>query len=656
MKRFHVWALGMMLIYSTTILAGQGSGNGGDVVICTDVAGVESYELLDLYEAREQHGLEIDRIYNRGTDGVVSAQLQLLKITKWKNYKDYKNRVINFNGRIRLVSTDLVDIPDSFHTYLPPNCRIEQLAINLGNGVIEVNKSLWDNLDATNKGALILHELFYEDLILSGYANSVQARLINAYLLGGSSVLDNSGANTINPIMESLILLPLRSIGLSGQEINHIIKRSPFNDIRLHFINMIFNHFRSDFIITPDLVLDLKRIIDGDDWFDEDKFHRNLFKQYVLSTIYNSIRKLEEASVYLYEPIRVSLLSQLSENLSNDIYSDMDHMKIHALSRFDTSNKEKELIFSIYGDQQRLCQTIVRNLTRCKEDKVRLLRLIQKIEFTSQTDWNFLRELMVEGIGLEELKLIKFLSHKQKIPTIILNELFNSVLHSEFDYYDYESLEFLWLQNFKRLEVVEIFRRELAKATKYDTAIYALEKLAMMDYIPNLVKPLMTEILLTAEFNQDRNYIGYILKIINNNNLELPKKLRDLIILKLKRNDLEKKFSFEHFFYLVEKQKLVNDELINFFAYNLRFKNSLYVGVNESISYIKQVDKFTDYLFSVILQELKLNRNNGYPLIVILDLLIEREIPDNLTYYLRFLLNTHDQTSVKNAIRRLLAQ
>jgi len=128
-----------LLINTVNVLAGQEAGNGGDVVYCETSNGA-TVELLDIYEARVIHLLNVEPI-NNGITYIDFAKKQIDKLSKWRHQSRYNQRINDFTERITWSSKELVDIPDSFHVSIPKGCVVRQLAINHLNGRITINEN-----------------------------------------------------------------------------------------------------------------------------------------------------------------------------------------------------------------------------------------------------------------------------------------------------------------------------------------------------------------------------------------------------------------------------------------------------------------------------------------------------------------------------------
>lgn len=158
---------------------GDHTGNGGDVVKCKDGT-QDTLRMLDLYEVTELHFLNLDVSLGQDFEAYLDELIERLPDDL---RDDFKERARNFLHRIKWVTHELQDIPDSKHTYIPNHCEILQIAINHLNGVITIRKDLWNRLDPLNQAVLVMHELMYEDALLSGHNDSVATRYSLSHIL-----------------------------------------------------------------------------------------------------------------------------------------------------------------------------------------------------------------------------------------------------------------------------------------------------------------------------------------------------------------------------------------------------------------------------------------------------------------------------------------
>jgi len=176
------------LTASTVALAGDGVGNGGDVLICPKGIGKKQIELLDYYEARQKPrswvidlgkaSLSRDEKVNIIIDRIEKIDpLRAEQYRKWA--KEFIDDVDWRKGET------LVDIPDSEHIALPTGCRKDQLVIQSEpNGITiykryTINQDIWDKMDADEQAGTVMHEIVYREMIADGQKNSVRARYYN---------------------------------------------------------------------------------------------------------------------------------------------------------------------------------------------------------------------------------------------------------------------------------------------------------------------------------------------------------------------------------------------------------------------------------------------------------------------------------------------
>lgn len=170
-------------------------GNGGDAVVCfkeepsgQDV--IQSVELLDYYEARSLLNWPIDlgEPTHPDSDG---RELALRAVERMSQRHPqtayyYRQRIAQFFSDARIeYGIDLHEIDDSNialssnhkleknYLYLPKGCKLVQLAIRRNKSKVpdkktfSINGDLWKHMSPLQRAGLILHEIMYEDLLLS---------------------------------------------------------------------------------------------------------------------------------------------------------------------------------------------------------------------------------------------------------------------------------------------------------------------------------------------------------------------------------------------------------------------------------------------------------------------------------------------------------
>lgn len=170
-------------------------GNGGDAVVCfkKDSAGnqvIQSVELLDYYEARTIFNWPVDlgEMTAPDSDGTEMALRAVERMSQRhpQTAYFYRKRIAEFFNDARIeYGIDLHEIDDANVTvttdykleknylYLPKGCKLVQLAIRRDKSKVpdkktfSINGELWDRMSPLHRAGLILHEIMYEDLLLS---------------------------------------------------------------------------------------------------------------------------------------------------------------------------------------------------------------------------------------------------------------------------------------------------------------------------------------------------------------------------------------------------------------------------------------------------------------------------------------------------------
>lgn len=182
----------MLMSAAVAYPAGK-EGHGGNAVVCRDEASkIYSVEVLDLWEGREEFELQIQE--PMGTAEEIAQQLshRMAFVDS-----DYYSKVGNVVAEIIRKKTMLEDglildpIPDSFPVIQSPKCKIEQLAVYKGNGVVLIATSLWKHLTNSQQAALYLHEAIFKVLRDRELVwDSRKARVITAYLFSNLVDID----------------------------------------------------------------------------------------------------------------------------------------------------------------------------------------------------------------------------------------------------------------------------------------------------------------------------------------------------------------------------------------------------------------------------------------------------------------------------------
>lgn len=190
------YLLGLMVLaaFASPSFAGEGGanvGNGGDGVLCTDVNGNKTVELLDYYEARVLRGISP----NLGdptlsVDEQVELLLSRLAPVSPLRAEQYLRQAKAFMSETAFVpGARLVDVPDSNHMVIPENCAVIQVVIQQKIRFKQdkryiVDEDIWNLMDNANKAGMIVHEVIYREAIVNGQQESVRTRYFNSLIAG----------------------------------------------------------------------------------------------------------------------------------------------------------------------------------------------------------------------------------------------------------------------------------------------------------------------------------------------------------------------------------------------------------------------------------------------------------------------------------------
>ncbi|MBX3022444.1 MAG: hypothetical protein KF799_12290 [Bdellovibrionales bacterium] len=165
-------------------------GNGGMVVVCASEPRVR---LLDLYEAvaiqyqassmphltlASPEGVDYEAKFFKIVDRI-TARFPDLGEQILREYKVFEAH------RLIMPQVNLGDTNDDFHAILPLGCSLKQVAIQREpmfprSPQLIISAELWNEMDALNRAALMLHESIYRIGIRNGLEHSLGVR----YLVG----------------------------------------------------------------------------------------------------------------------------------------------------------------------------------------------------------------------------------------------------------------------------------------------------------------------------------------------------------------------------------------------------------------------------------------------------------------------------------------
>ncbi|MEZ4752175.1 MAG: hypothetical protein R3B54_16535 [Bdellovibrionota bacterium] len=196
---FRTWGvavLAWLLAGPVPLLAGNESGNGGDVVYCEATRATAT--LLDFFEASVLTPQLAYELGEASLSPVEKARIAVQRLERVdpKRAARYADQIEKFESNVRWVrGVELPDIPDSGYVPIDPvHCKIKQIAIRKPplspeHKLYTINEDLHDLLDNDNRAGLMLHEIIYGELYDRGQKNSIKARYFTALI--SSSYLES---------------------------------------------------------------------------------------------------------------------------------------------------------------------------------------------------------------------------------------------------------------------------------------------------------------------------------------------------------------------------------------------------------------------------------------------------------------------------------
>ncbi len=153
--------LAIALLMPIVSIAGN-EGHGGISVVCRNGGAIQSIELLDMYEAREIHGLNV-----LASSKPVREQFREVLDKNLVDYPEDAQILLDktefYFQKAQPISTGskLVLTNDAFPIALPIGCQFEQVAVVDTYGTLFVDTNLLKAMSNQNQAALYLHEAIY---------------------------------------------------------------------------------------------------------------------------------------------------------------------------------------------------------------------------------------------------------------------------------------------------------------------------------------------------------------------------------------------------------------------------------------------------------------------------------------------------------------
>ncbi|MFV8257103.1 hypothetical protein ACNQKP_04825 [Bdellovibrio bacteriovorus] len=191
-------------------------GNAGFALFCTGKAPI----VLDLYEVTTRDLGEVK--FSKAVTAVDKAVdlASRLEVVDPARARQYKESALDFMNSAQFV-TDLGirKTPDLGLVTVPTDCALEQVVFQRNPSILNkaryvVNSNLWNQLDADNQAALILHEAIYREVI-----NSTANELFSERVRIFNGVIH---AQSVRSLLKKDYLKMLQELHLSTYEENGI--------------------------------------------------------------------------------------------------------------------------------------------------------------------------------------------------------------------------------------------------------------------------------------------------------------------------------------------------------------------------------------------------------------------------------------------------
>ncbi|XGC79790.1 hypothetical protein ACES2L_10660 [Bdellovibrio bacteriovorus] len=184
-----VTSLFLSLSFVSTAVAfigGDEKGNGGVVIRCTRPT--LNYEVLDLFEGRAVHGIDLEFEEAPTYFMMVDKLIDRIARVNPSRASLYRAYLLAWVGEARMIpGVDFTELPDKGWGTIPKGCELRQAVVqfkkaNLNGFKYFVNADIWESLDEKNKAALVLHEFIYREGLReeNDFTNSVGVRYFNA--------------------------------------------------------------------------------------------------------------------------------------------------------------------------------------------------------------------------------------------------------------------------------------------------------------------------------------------------------------------------------------------------------------------------------------------------------------------------------------------
>ena len=604
---------------------GQSTGNGGDVVVCSK-GNQKSYRILDLYEVTELHFLEEALSKGKTTSEYIEEIIDQTGFSPYDKNR-YEENSKNFLDRVKWGSGELIDIPDSEHTYIPPHCELRQIAINHLNGAITINKTLWNQLNELNKAVLILHELIYEDIILSGHGNSVVARQIVSYAIGDKSqnlqtyvkIFDSIQNQGIEKVKSTFRNSPFPRVKRASLE--KILKEDEF-DFATRNYTLSLSGTYSKFYIGALLARSHKSIVDND---------------FVIS-FYKSALADNSGDNYIYPVHKNAFYADLKyREINSDVYDLLIDSFNHEI-RFDLFHSDyRQIVFPIV---ELLFEN--RNYLNHQGQVDELLTEFEKVlKIGSVVDpyfelMNHLASDFIFNANVTK-KYLEYIERRTPVDT---------------EFSSYYLYEFFIKRGQYLDEVFGLLEYLLAseKYSSYDNAVSAYEMVISFAKKYPLVKSYFEDEL--ARQAVRLTGIPLLIKKVRDYYDVYDKELLEYHREKIIHSAYSEKDSWlrlKYIDFLLLEQNAPNDEVQNLVSYGIRFSRD-----GSDLTFEKHVtrlndnfDSYTEQTHSILLLEMRKRTKRIDQMKLLINLYVNKDYTSEVKSYLEFIVVNHFDSSIR---------
>lgn len=169
-----------------------GVGDGGTGVVCSARSGLETYELLDLYEANKLYGLEIpfapgDRDLAPDStsyqDEIERLQIAFESVTGDQTFSSNFVLAAHLSISLRNGLATSFDV-NPLTIPLEPNCELRQIGFRhsgFARTPVEIDAVAWRRFDLRRRALLVIHEALH-DRFPTSFEGAEALRQVVAYI------------------------------------------------------------------------------------------------------------------------------------------------------------------------------------------------------------------------------------------------------------------------------------------------------------------------------------------------------------------------------------------------------------------------------------------------------------------------------------------